>query len=383
MLFLLGSHDSIQDLESTDPVAARRAFDALVRRGDEGALIEAASRSDRAKSALAEIRAHRRFREAYPPIKPIYIEAQNRLTADVLGELGTAMDLRFVPEKTAPGVTSEPLKERMTLILRDFYPLEAMEAIGLSLDSMIYVRDGEAQIFRGSDQHSFRVEQPHFSIWIESYEEERSRELLGPTKSEAYLRMRVRHDWLCRMVGMKGIQLLTVDDDLGEALHLEPSRDQIDYGDVENLSTQVRIKVPKPEASKLKKIKGVFSALFPEQPAMVELPLDGAERELRLPNMTLTLEKYSENGSAMRIAGKIHDLKKAYVLPEPREFELKGKAEVRFIGKGIRSGQNDSPVWELTFEAPKGFVASALTVKYFEGVGEHQIPFEFKEVPIR
>lgn len=383
VLLLPVSQDSLRDLESADPVVARQAFNALVRRGDEGALIEAAARSDRAKSALAEIRAHRRFGEAYPPSAPLSFEAKNRPTRELLEELGNALKLRFVPEKAGPGVILEPLQERMTLSLRESYPLEAMEAVGRSLDSMIYVRDGEAQIFRGSDPRSYRVEQPHFSIAMESYQEERGRDLLGATQSEAFLRMKVRHDWLCRMVGMKGIQLLAVEDDLGEDLHLEHSGDRADYGDVENLSTQVLIKVPNPEATKLKKVKGVFSALFPERPASAELLIGGAVRELRLPNMMLTLEKSSENGAEMRIAGKIPDLQKAYVLPEPREFSVKGKTEERIAGKGTRSGQNDSPVWELTFEVPKGFVVSTLTVKYFEGVGEHQIPFELRDVPIR
>ncbi|HZN63059.1 MAG TPA: hypothetical protein VFC90_11700, partial [Planctomycetota bacterium] len=61
--------DPLVDLDSKDPLVARRAFEAAIRTGDEKALEGAAKTSERAKEALAEVRAHLKFGDAYPPVR--------------------------------------------------------------------------------------------------------------------------------------------------------------------------------------------------------------------------------------------------------------------------------------------------------------------------
>jgi hypothetical protein len=71
------------------------------------------------------------------------------------------------------------------------------------------------------------------------------------------------------------------------------------------------------------------------------------------------------------------------VLPEPEEFRLKAKDGRKVSGQGVRSGQREAASWELKFEFPAGFEAAALEVTHFQGVGEHPVPFDFKDVPLK
>src|SRR6516162_3006979 len=95
VLLFLRSQEGLSDLDSTDPKVARHAFEAAVRRGEEPALVDAAARSERARAALAEIRAHRRFGATYPPIDPVTFDAADRPTSEVLADLGKRLGLRF------------------------------------------------------------------------------------------------------------------------------------------------------------------------------------------------------------------------------------------------------------------------------------------------
>ena len=181
---------------------------------------------------------------------------------------------------------------------------------------------------------------------------------------------------------MGRVRLLAVEDDRGESLLPEPEEEKIDAGDALQFYAEVAIKPPRPEATKLRKVRGILPVYFPERPKTVELPA-AAGGELRLPNLTLRIEEMKAGGSAVRIAGRIEDIDKAYVLFEPRDLVLKDKDGRRIPAQGVRSGSLGSPVWHLSFEPPDGFEPASLVLTVYEGSGRHDIPFSFEDVPLR
>ena len=379
------SRGDLADLDSSDPIVARRAFEALVQRGDEAALRDVARRNERARHVLSEIEAHRRFGATYPAIKTLSYSAKDRATSEVLADLSKLLGLRFQEEKMdIPGAVLRPFKEKLSLELKDAYPLEILDRLGNALDATPQVDGQVVTLYRGNfSGSSFRAYQRHFSIAIKSYEERRRRDPAGRGTAKAFIRFHVRYDWLCRPAGMNTLRFLVVKDDLGDSLLPETSQDHPYYASFDTLSTQVAIKPSRPEAKKLVRVKGVFPAFFPERPARAEIPLSAPKKELNLPNLTLRLESASKDGAKVRISGKVGDLKKAYVLPEVHEFRLKSKDGRTVEAQGSRAGQRESATWELAFDVPAGFEPGALEVTYFQEVSEHEIPFDFKDVPIR
>ena len=377
--------EEIAGLESSDPVIARRAFEALVRRGEDKPLSDLPRKSDRVAHVLAEIRAHRRFGDAYPPLEPIRYEAEDRPTRELLEDFRKILKLpidRARPESV--DVVLPPLREKTTIRLKAAYPLEALDELGRALDETMWVTDGTLKHVPGARRPPvFRTYARHFLIDVERFVEERHRESTGETKETTYLWMRLQHDWLVRIVGMRPVRFLHISDDLGHSLLPDSPPDQASWGDFQNLSSQLFIKTPDPRARKLARLKGVVPYFFPERPATAELSLSADKKELSLKNLVLNIEKASPTCSEVRVTGRVGDLNAAHVWPEVNEFQLKGKDGRLLTARGARAGQRESAVWDLSFAVPEAFEPSALRIRHFEGVGEHEIAFEFTDVPIR
>src|SRR6266850_4231486 len=124
---ILLPQESLKELDSPDPAVARRALEAAIRAGDEKPLEAAAKTSRGARLALAEVRAHKRFGEAYPPELCITYEAKDRPTEEVLGKLSKFIGLRIEPDGSLPRPAW--LKETLSISLRDATFLEAVDAI--------------------------------------------------------------------------------------------------------------------------------------------------------------------------------------------------------------------------------------------------------------
>jgi hypothetical protein len=306
-LACLAPQDELKDLESPDPAVWRRASEALIRRGDEAALAESAKRSDRAREALAEVRAHRRFGDAYPALQLLTYAAKDRPTPEVLADLSKALGLRFEDEKTDfPGALLRPLKDNTSLDVTLAYPLQALDALGIALGVSAHIEGTRATLYRGVlHNSSFTEYARHFVVAIESYEERRSIEASDAAAVESSLRFRVRYDWLCRPVGSAGFQFLAIEDDLGNSLVPERGGREASYDKFQMLSAQVGIRAPRREAAKLVRVRGTFTALFPERPAVAEIPLADPGKDIALSNLALKIDAVEEKGAEVRLSGKV------------------------------------------------------------------------------
>jgi hypothetical protein len=371
--------DDVAKLESSDPLEARRAFEALIAAGDEAPLRKVAERCERARHALAEIRAHRRFGAAYPPIRLIRYEADDLPTREVLEEFAEHLGVRL-----KEGSFVGPMPERISIHLREAYALEALDSVFRAANHGWWEEDG-AIVYSIPAWPIPRLHTYYrrFQISIESFYEFRKRDPFGNVEGSAALWIRIKYDTACRPAGSRGVKFTEVIDDKGRSLLPEEARDLPSYAPFQNLSSHVPIKAPSDDVLKLARVRGVFVALFPERPAPGEIPLAGERRALEAPNLTLAVEKVLEGGSRISVTGKIGDLKKAHVRPLPGDFRLKGKDGRTLPAGGAVSGRRESPVAELQFEIPDGFEPVALVVEYFQGMGEHEIPFDFQDVPIR
>ena len=95
------------------------------------------------------------------------------------------------------------------------------------------------------------------------------------------------------------------------------------------------------------------------------------------------LEEASADGAAVKISAKVADWKKAHVRPIPGDFQLVGKDGRLVPAEGETTGPVESIFLDLKFTLPAKFEATALKIREFRKTGEHEFPFEFKDVPIR
>src|SRR5262245_13060400 len=121
---LLLSILSFQDLDSPDPAEARRAIERAIRKGDEGALDAASKTSRGARLALAEVRAHKRFGDAYPMPRLVTLKAKDRPVAEVVDHISKAIGMKV----EVKGL--DALEEmKLTIDLQDAPLLEAIDTL--------------------------------------------------------------------------------------------------------------------------------------------------------------------------------------------------------------------------------------------------------------
>lgn len=295
------------------------------------------------------------------------------------------MGVPIEPEKLEiPDAVPTPFKQKVTIDLSESCPLEGLDRLGEALEATMAFHEGKVTVWRGAfGARSFISHHRHVSIAIERYADVRSRDPSGGASGTASLWFRYRHDWLCRPVGVRWFRFSEVTDDLGDSLVPEDKLRKASYGEWNNVSSEIGIKASRQGAKTLRRVKGTFILLLPERAAQAEMPVEAGKRTFELVNLTLTLDAFEKSGAGVRISGKIGDLTKAYVLPRPEEFSLKGKDGRTVAATGTQAGQRESATWELRFAPPAGFQPASLVVRHYEAVGEHEVPFDFKDVPIR
>lgn len=343
---------------------SHKAFEEVIRKGDEAPLKEAAKRSERARQALAEVRAHKRFGEAYPPVQLFTYKADSTATSEVYEDISEILGVR-VRETGWVGAR----RDTLTLEIKNAYLLQTLDELG----DWNWRGDG-FDIWAGFPRSPYRAYARHVSFFFESFLERHEYEFAEGKTVSSILGIRMRHDRACRFVGYKGFRFLEVTDDLGKSL----------LSDKPQESEAATLKAPSPEAKKLVRVRGLFRVLLPEKEASEEISLTGdGKTVLPLWNMTLSLEDLVDQGRSVRLGVKVGDIKSDHVLPETSDFQLKGKDGKLLHAEGRRVGQRDAWVVNLKFDIPEGFEAEVLKIRYFKSVGVHEIPFEFKDVRIR
>ena len=380
---VLSLQDDLRDFDSNNPVVARRALEVAVRAGDEKALQEAAKTSKRARTALAKRRANERFGEASPPLKLVSYSADGKPTREALEDFSKLLGVRFTNYKIE-GAILTPLKDPVTLKLEYAYPLQSLDALARALGATWWREEDKIVLSPGGlGVPPFESYFRHFHIYLHRFREERKVNLLGKESKSAILQVRVEHDQECRFAGFKSPRLLEVRDDRGRPLQRKEYRELPSFGGFGGISIAVPMVSPPRGTKKLALVRGEMRVLLPEGPHWAQMGLSGKEAELPLENMILTLVKMSTDRRKAQVTARIINMKKPYVLPEVSDFRLKASNGRTLDAAGVRAGQRDVVSLELRFEIPEGFEASFLLVRHFKGIGEHAIPFEFKDVPLR
>src|SRR5690349_23809279 len=90
-ILILLPQESLRDLDSPDPAVARRAIETAIKTASERALEATAKTSRGARFALAEVRAHNRFGDAYPQPHLFTISAKAQPAIEVIDQFETVL----------------------------------------------------------------------------------------------------------------------------------------------------------------------------------------------------------------------------------------------------------------------------------------------------
>jgi hypothetical protein len=374
----------VEDLDSKDPATARRAFERAIQKGDEAPLEKAAATSIRAKRALAEIRAHKRFGEYYPPLPVTTLDVQDQPPGDVIKALSKSMGIPIVDyDRFGP----TQLTGSMSLKLADAGPLEAFDAFcaAATLGGRI---DGRRFLYmtnHGGHRQGLWYWR-HFAFDLREYREVRKIDPLAPVTESASIEVFVRHGPLGRVgvhLGPAGVEVV---DEKGDELaggfdqRMRPAL----FSDWASHSTfQVNFKKPAEGRSTLAKVRGSMPVVIPEKKGWKEVPLDGSRKNVEWERLAVRVEAFDPAGRTAILLTWIPDYGKPYVLAQPEDVEIVGKDGTRVAAKGTRSWSASGFVLDLEFAVPAGFSPASLRIAYFETLGEHLIPFEFNDVKVR
>ena len=372
------------DLDSKDQAVARKAFEEAIKAADEKALETAATTSSPARLALAEVRAHKRFGEHYPPLPVVSFEAKDRPTKDVIAALSKAIGVEIV-EYGRFGPARLPAT--VSLRVADAGPLEAFDALcaAAGLSGRI---DGKRFLYgSGSERSPAGVWYwRHFAFAVRNYRERRTVDPLGGTIESASIEVVVYHGALGR-IGVHGDPVaLEIVDEKGDSL-AGARAERAPFGlfsDWASHSTfQVPIRKPENGRTTVAMVRGLLPVMIPEKMAWKEIPLDAGRRELVLERLAVRVDGMEPSGARARLLTWIPDYGKPFVLPKPEDVELVGKDGARVAATGTRQWFGRYLALDLTFRPPDGFSPTAIRIAYAESLGEHQIPFEFRNVRIR
>src|SRR5688572_4695444 len=147
----------VGDLDSKDPAVARRAFESVIYDRDEKALEEAAKTSARARLALAEIRAHNRFGECYPPVALITFSAKSQPVRECIEAFEKILAMPVEDYARHAGLKPTDV---VNLDLKDAYPLEAVDRVMNEVNGQWFYRGNLIHYSRGWTRRS-----PHLVHW--------------------------------------------------------------------------------------------------------------------------------------------------------------------------------------------------------------------------
>jgi hypothetical protein len=379
-LAILQSND-VADLDSPDPLVARRAMEAIVRKGDEKPLQAVEKTSAGAKRALAEMRAHQRFGEAYPPSMAITFEAKDRPVAEVVDALSKLVKKRITYEVRDPADE----KRTVTLSLKDATFLETLDALTLAIPAWDSIEEDVIKlqpalaIFPRDPVSYWR----HGKVTVSTFTEVRG--LLDGGKNVARLYFTHWIDGGCRAVGYGAPRLTEVTDDTGASLAPEAYAPYAGYGPYhgyQQFGVHLSIKPPAAAATKLVTLRGTQRFYFPESPTFAEIPW-GGKGSIQAENVVIRLEEATASGASVKVVAEFADWRKPHVRPLPSDFQLMGKDGRGIQATGSSAGPVESITLRLTFDLPAKFEAASLKVRTFKSIGDHEFPFEFKDLPLR
>lgn len=375
--------DPLPDLDSPDPVIARRAFEAAIRKGDVKALEAAAKTSERAELALGEVRAHKRFGDAYPQVRTFTFSIKDLPFDQALIELGKALGVRAEePHKLPPGVMKD-LPERVTLDLANAYFLEAMERFAAASKSYLWLDGSGIRCSRFTAPASPKQFWRTFALSAESLNEQRTVTPFGVTNTTT-LEIRCIVDGTPRLSGVRRIRVVKARDDADRDVSMDapepPWRTQEFLPGV-NYPFTFPLKGMSPEAKHLSVFKGVIEFLMPDDRRFAELTLVGAAREMTVEGIKVTAE-LTAAGHVQVTCAVLHP-DKPHVRPRPGDLRLKSAAGALAEPEILSTGPPNAPVQNWKLVPPAGFKAAVLRIQYFKSVGELSVPFEFKNLKIR
>jgi len=380
---LLVPQDPLADLDSADPAVARRAFEAAILAGDEKALEAAAAKSVRAKLALAEVRAHKRFGDAYPPVRTVTVEFKEELFAEALDKFSKAAGVVIQPYSPSHG--AKPA-ERITLRLNDSYVLEALDSFAQAAGITIYSLPEGYRYSGGSWNPKKSSYSRHMHLALRSVQEERSANAVGDSKVSAYLDFAGRSDGEIRIAGHGEYRFLEIWEKPGVSLMLESSPKRAMTGAwsaSSSFATGSYIKTPSADCEVIPLIRGVLEILVPEKPVYGDVPLEGEAKELSGDNISFRLNEVNGGGLSVKVSCPIGNSQKPHVRPILADFQLKGADGALLDAKGAVTGAQNAPEASLSFAIPPGFKAAALRIRHFGAYGSLEIPFEYRDVKIR
>ncbi|HZL72927.1 MAG TPA: hypothetical protein VFC86_10730, partial [Planctomycetota bacterium] len=343
----------------------------------------AAKTSERAKEALAEVRAHLKFGDAYPPVRTFSISLKDRPFEEALKGLGAALGVPIEPPpKPAPGMP-DTRPERISLELRDAYFLEAMDRFSVASGCSLWLQEGVIKCSPYSMGPGLRYYWRGCVLWPDSLNEERVVTAQG-SKKTTHLEIRLAVDGAARWAGIKGVRVFEARDDTGRDLALEKQDNWWGFRDFMPGTTYpfpVALKEPASGATSLVRVRGAIDFQLPQEPYFVELDLAPGVGELKAEGISVRAE--------VKPAGDVHvtctilQLDKPHLRPRPSDFHLKsadGKME-----EGIKTpaGPPNAPVLQWKIAGPAGFKAAKLRIRFFKSFGEISVPFDIERVPIR
>jgi hypothetical protein len=380
---LLLPQESLRDLDSPDPAVARRAFEAAIRAGDEKALEAAAKTSERARLALAEVRAHRRFGDAYPQVRTFTFSIKDLPFDQALVEFGKSLGVRVEePHKLPPGVMKD-LPERVTLDLTDAYFLEALELFAAASKSHLWLDGKGIRCSRFTAPASPKQFGRTFALSAESLNEQRTITPFGVTNSTT-LEIRCSFDGTARLSGVRKIRVVEARDDANRDVATEaqesPWRTQ-DFLPGVSYPFAFPLKGLSPEAKHLSVFKGVIEFLVPDERQFAELKLEAAAKEMTIEGVQVTAELTA--AGHVQVTCAVLQPDKPHIRPRPCDLRLESAAGALAEPEIVSTGPPNAPVQSWKLIPPAGFKAAVLRFQNFKSVGEYSVPFEFKNLKIR
>jgi hypothetical protein len=363
------------DLDSKDPAIARRAFEEVIRAGDEKVLEAAAKSSDRARLALAEVRAHKRFGENYPPVKLISFKATDQRLIQIVQDFSKAIDMTVEDYHRNRGLKGD---EMATLELVEAYPLEAIDRMLNAINAQGWIHGNKLQFTRGwtrKSAHTFYWR--HVALFPYQLIEEKTLDPLGKTVESCTLMVSLRHDGASRMLSTRPVRSVEAIDNRGVAV--KAGADEAEHYH-QFASFRIRLESVPAESASFQRIRGVVPIVIPENRIWKSVPVGSRGAQVDFLDVKLTVENFALPATEVRVRVRYTEARKPSLGVDVQDFFLVGKdgAEVRANGTWAQQG-----ILDLTFNPPAGFIPANLKIGSFESLGEHEIPFEFREVKIR
>lgn len=382
---LLLPQDSLRDLDSPDPVLARLSLERAIRGGDETALEAAAKTSVRARLALAEVRAHKRFGDAYPMPRTVTIELKGEPFPEALAKFSKAAGLRIEPQaQFGPG--PKPSPEGVTLSLTEAYVLEAIDGFSRAANVSLW-HDGEMYRYYHGGTAPKRVGYSrHVALSLRSILEKQTGNALGESTVSARLDFAGKSDGDIRIAAHGPFVPVEVHEKSGVSLITDGGPKYPPTGawtGQTGFATGAEIKTPSGDCEELRIVRGAMVVLLPQDTRFGELALNREGAEISGENIVFHLEKVQRGGALIKVICRIPDSQKPNVRPVAADFALTSEDGRLLKAKAKVSGPQNAPEADLQFDIPVGFKAARLRLRHFASFGTLEIPFEFHDVRIR